>query len=131
MEVGIISGLVVLAVAAFAVWLWEHLLKLTARKAPSAGRWTIRATERRVRALLLQRRVRAARHVGMSVVTKIRRGGEFATITWKGAVEIDTYRYYDLPTYKRVQMTGGRTMPTRTSCCGRPPRVGHREKLMA
>ena len=101
------------------------------REPISGARWTIRAMRRRVRAARLDRRVRLARGMGMSVVTKVRRGGEYATITWRGAVEIDTYRFYDLPTYKRVQMTDRRTMPTRTSCCGRPPRVGHQEKLAA
>jgi hypothetical protein len=81
--------------------------------------------------MLLERRVRAARRDGMSVVCRVRRGPEYATITWRGAVEIDTYRFRDFQVYRRVQQTDRRTMPTRTSCCGSPPRVGHRTKLVA
>lgn len=128
-EAGIISGLVVLALAAFGTWLRRRMLIPLRQTSLRAARRTTRGVSSRAQAMWLNWRISVARRKGMSVVARVRRGPEYATITWRGAVEIDTYRFRDLPTYRRVQQTDRRTMPTRTSCCGRPPRVGHRQKL--
>lgn len=131
----VVTKVVVALIGAGAVALAGWLLRGWGRRAFAATRSTIgerirsALREHAARAQAARRKLetRGAVEAGENIVVSVT-GSNPAKVREEGAAPGVLYYFRDLPTYKR-EVGSGRAPHLRSTCCGRPPKVGTRRKV--
>ncbi len=131
----VVPKVIVALIGAGAVAVAGWFLRGWGRRAFVVARSTIRERvrnarcDRAARAQGAQREfeIREATEAGENVVVSVT-GHNPAKVREEGADPAVLYYFRDLPTYKR-DVASGRAPHLRSTCCGRPPKVGTRRKV--